>query len=120
MLDGEDGNQGTLEGQASLAIKWLVQSGAAIIDQQVKRTELGGLPAVRATITYSCPNTQLQFVQDNIYASQPDGPMHLLTLTSSMAAYGESRKVLDEMASTWKLEKGKCEEEFKKRLKGGF
>lgn len=113
LLEGEDGDQGTLKGQAGLAIKWLVQDGAIIIKKQITRVRLGGLPAVRAIITYSCPSSPVQFVEDDIFAARSNGPLHKLTLTASKPAYKSARKILDQIAGTWKLDGKKCEEEWK-------
>jgi len=120
VVEDENGNPGTPEDEARQAIKWLVKDGATIIRKDIKKAKLGGLPAARATIIYRCPNSSVELVQDSIFAAQPNGPLHKLTLTASKPAYESARKILDRIASTWKLERKKCEEELKKRLKGDF
>ncbi len=120
LAEDDNGNPGSPAGQAGQAIKWLVQDGATIIRKDIKKTELGGLPAVRSTIIYSCPNSPVELVQDSIFAAQPDGPLHELILTASKPAYESARNILDQIVTTWKLERKKCEEEFKTRLKEGF
>jgi hypothetical protein len=120
VVEDDNGKPGTPEDEAKQAIKWLVQDGAIIIRKDIKKTKLGGLPAARATIIYRCANSSVELVQDSIFAAEPNGPLHKLTLTASKPAYESARKILGQIAATWKLERRKCEEELKKRLKEDF
>jgi hypothetical protein len=116
-LEDDNGNPGILEDEARQRIKWLVKDGTTIIKKDIQEIKLDGLPAARATIVYSCPNSSVELVKDMIFAAEPDGSLQELNLTAAKPAYESARKIFDQIAASWKLEKKKGEREFKKRLK---
>ncbi len=115
ILDDENGNTGTLASEARQRLQWLKDEGAIILQHSQKKTIIGGLPAVRFIAVYKCHGSSEKIVEDDIITAK--GILFELTLTAAEPAYKSARRILDEMAKTWKLESKKCEREFQKRLK---
>lgn len=74
-----------------------------IVTVTIARSRLGGLPARRLTMTYTCPGSAKRFVRVSIFAFSPArGFAYEVALYSRARDYQRNRTVFDQMVRTWR------------------
>lgn len=115
-LDNDDSPR-SLEKASRLRLKWLIEDRVTILQKRLQKTRLGELSAVRLVAIYRCPGSANKIVLDSIFALDSGGTFFEVTLEAAKSAYEPGRLILEKVAKSWKLERQKCEENFRRRLR---
>jgi hypothetical protein len=91
----------SLDVAAETYVKWMSAEAATVDSVEQQPATLGGIPAIRVTVRYTCP-ADTPMVKDLFLAIQ-GGRLYRIDLIATAAKYDAYRPMLEQFAGTFRL-----------------